>query len=85
MIQAELGELSTLSIQLGSCSGDVTDLLARLSNLINQTTWQGGAADRFRSAWESEFRPALNNLSSALTDASSEVSRREAALNLAGN
>ena len=85
MIKAELGKLDTLSRRLGTCSGDVDDLKANLTTLIGSTDWQGGAADRFRSAWESEFRPALDSLSAALVDGSTEVDRRRVALDHAGN
>ena len=85
MIQAELAELETLSRRLGTCSGEVDDLKRALSGLIGTTTWTGGAADRFRQAWESQFRPALENLAVALTDASQEVDRRKVAIDHAAN
>jgi WXG100 family type VII secretion target len=85
MIQAELAELETLSRRLGTCSGEVDDLKRALSTLISTTTWTGGAADRFRQAWESQFRPALENLSGALVDAAQEVDRRKVAIDHAAN
>lgn len=85
MIQAELAELETLSRRLGTCSGEVDDLKRALSTVISTTTWTGGAADRFRQAWESQFRPALDNLSSALVDAGVEVDRRKVAIDQAAN
>jgi hypothetical protein len=81
MIKAELGQLDTLSRRLGACSGDVDDL----TSLITSTDWAGGAADRFRQAWDAEYRPALDSLSAALVDASTEVDRRRVALDAAGN
>jgi WXG100 family type VII secretion target len=85
MIKADLPQLESLSRRLGVCSGDVADLKANLSALINGTDWEGGAATRFRTAWESQFRPALDEMSTALTDASSEVNTRKMALDRAGN
>ena len=85
MIQAELAELDTLSRRLGTCSGEVDDLKRALTTLIGTTAWTGGAAERFRQAWESQFRPALENLSTALVDAAQEVDRRKVAIDHAAN
>jgi WXG100 family type VII secretion target len=85
MIQAELAELENLSRRLGVCGGEVTDLQRALTTLINTTTWTGGAADRFRQAWESEFNPALRNLSTELSNAAQEVERRKHLIDQAAN
>ena len=85
MIQAELTELDTLSRRLGTCSGEVDDLKRALSTLIHTTTWTGGAAERFRQAWESQFRPALDALTNELMHASQEVDRRRVAIDHAAN
>jgi WXG100 family type VII secretion target len=85
VIQAELSELETLSRRLGTCSGEVDDLKRALTALIGTTTWAGGAAERFRQAWETQFRPALDALSTELVNASQEVDRRKIALDHAGN
>jgi WXG100 family type VII secretion target len=85
MIQADLPELEVLSRRLGTCSNDVHDLKQALSTLIHTTTWTGGAADRFRQVWESQFRPALDAMASELTDAAQEVERRKVAIDHAAN
>lgn len=85
MIQAELSELDTLARRLGTCSGEVDDLKRALTALITTTTWTGGASERFRQAWEGQFRPALDALATELTSASQEVDRRRAAIDHAAN
>jgi WXG100 family type VII secretion target len=85
MIQASLPELEILSRRLGTCSGEVDDLKRALSTLINTTTWTGGAAERFRQAWESQFRPALDGLATELSNAAQEVDRRKVAIDHAAN
>jgi uncharacterized protein YukE len=85
MIKADLPQLQTLSHRLGTCSSDVDTLKSNLTALISGTDWAGGAADRFRSAWDSQFRPSLDALSAALVDASGEVNNRMIALDHAGN
>jgi len=85
MIQAELTELETLSRRLSACSGEVDQLKRALTAVIGTTTWTGGAAERFRHAWESQFRPALDSLATELTAASQEVDRRKIAIDQAAN
>jgi uncharacterized protein YukE len=52
---------------------------------VNSTWWKGPAADRFRSAWESEFAPTMRRLEAALQQASQEINRRHEALLQAGS
>jgi uncharacterized protein YukE len=85
MIGADLADLEVLSRRLGTCSGDVDDLKRALTTLISSTTWTGGAADRFRQAWESQFRPALDGLAAELATAAQEVDRRKVAIDHAAN
>lgn len=85
MIQAELTELDNLSRRLAHCGGEVTDLQRALTALINTTTWTGGAATRFRQAWDSQFNPALRDLATALSGASGEVERRRHLIDQAAN
>lgn len=85
MIQAELQEMDTLSQRLDTCSRDVGDLQRALTTLIGTTTWTGRTADRFRASWESEYSPALRDLSTALVDAAHEVRRTRDRIDQAAN
>ncbi len=40
---------------------------------IDGTTWQGARADRFRTLWETEFRPSLRGLCDMLGDHSTFI------------
>ena len=84
VIGAEIGELHSLTSSFGRQSATVETLMSDLSAQLHNTYWQGGAAERFRTAWESEYQPALRNLAAALVDASDEVRRRAEALHAAG-
>ena len=53
--------------------------------MISGVDWEGPCAQRFLEAWNSQFRPALQNLNTALTDAGAEVENRRAALEQAGS
>ncbi len=84
VIGAEIGDLHSLNASLKRQSGTVDMLLSELTTQLHNAHWQGGAADRFRSSWETEYRPALRNLSAALIAAAEEVRRRADALTAAG-
>lgn len=76
IIGGEIPALHQLQRNFRQQSINVDDLMAALSADVHQTWWKGGAADRFRAAWESDFQPALRRLAEALTDASHEVGNR---------
>ncbi|KJE23054.1 WXG repeat protein [Frankia torreyi] len=84
VIGAEIGDLNSLNVSLKRQSGAVDTLLSELTTQVHNANWKGGAADRFRASWESEYRPALRSLSAALTSAAEEVRRRAEALTAAG-
>lgn len=80
IIGAQIPELEHLQVSFQRQSAAVSDLMTALSSDVEATWWQGGAADRFRTAWESDFRPALVRLEEALKEAGDEVGRRAQAL-----
>lgn len=84
VIGGALDEMSRLKSNFDRQSAAVNELLTTLRADLDSVYWKGGAAERFRSAWESEYEPALRNLSNALVDAASEVSNRQQALEQAG-
>lgn len=84
-IGAEMGQLQQLGQSFLREGQTVNQLTATISGQVNSTWWKGPAADRFRSAWESEFAPTLRRLEAALQDASREVGRRHDALTQAGS
>lgn len=73
VVGAELDAMTTLKTNFNSQSDNVDQLMTALRSDLANTYWKGGAADRFRSAWETEYEPALRNLSAGLVDAASEV------------
>lgn len=84
VIGGQIPELERLHSHFVRESQAVDDLMASLNGDINATWWRGGAADRFKAAWESEYQPALKRLSQALVDAGHEVHNRAQALVAAG-
>lgn len=80
VIGGEIPQLQQLQNSFSTQSGNVEDLIKALNNDVANTWWKGGAADRFRNEWESQFLPALRNLAQALEDASNEVAARARAL-----
>jgi WXG100 family type VII secretion target len=83
-IGAEMGQLQQLGQTFSREGQNVSQLTSAISGQLNGTYWKGPAADRFRSSWESEFRPTMLRLEAALQQASQEISRRHEALTQAG-
>ena len=84
-IGAEMGQLQQLGQTFMRESQQVGQLTAAIGSQVNSTWWKGPAADRFRSAWESEFAPTMRRLEAALQQASGEIHRRHEALTHAGS
>ena len=83
-IGAEMGQLQGLGQSFQREGQTVAQLVATIGGQVQSTWWKGPAADRFRSAWESEFAPTMRRLEAALQQASQEISRRHDALTQAG-
>jgi WXG100 family type VII secretion target len=80
--------MASLKSSFDTQAQNVQTLLSDLENQVSMISggeWEGPAAQRFLEAWNSQFRPALNNLNQALTDAGAEVENRRAALEQAGS
>lgn len=80
LIGAQIPELEALKASFIRQSGQVEHLMTTLRGDVANTYWQGRAADAFRSAWESDFEPALLRLANALVDAGDEAGSRAAKL-----
>ena len=53
----------------------VQDVIPAIQSGLEGTAWQGNRADRFHQLWNTEFRPNLMNLSEALGEHSSFITR----------
>lgn len=84
VIGGQIEELGSLKGSFGRHSASVEQLLSGLRSELDSTYWKGGAADRFRNAWQSEYEPALRRLSAALVEAGDEIGRRAQALEQVG-
>ncbi len=84
-IAGDLEQLMTLQQVFTRNAQSVEELTSSIRSSLANTRWEGPAADRFRTAWNTEFETALRRLSEALTDCSAEVSRRREALQQAGS
>ena len=85
VIAGEIPALVALKTSFERQSDTVEQLMSTLSAELHNVYWRGGAADRFRSAWEGEYKPALRNLSVALVEAAAEVGQRAARLEEVGS
>jgi WXG100 family type VII secretion target len=79
-IGGQIEELAALKQRFDKESHTVSELTSAIDGQLNNTWWVGPAADRFRQAWDSEYKPALAKLRNALTEAGAEVAKRRQAL-----
>jgi uncharacterized protein YukE len=84
-IAGDIEQLLALQNTLTRNSRLIEELTTSISGELSAVRWEGPAADRFRSQWSGEFTTALRRIQEALTEASTEVSRRREALLVAGN
>lgn len=77
MFGANLADLDQLRSMFDNKAGEVQSLQSSLGGKIapGATAWEGPGADKFRSAWETEFSPALTNLREALVQAGVAVAK----------
>jgi WXG100 family type VII secretion target len=80
-------QMTSLKTQFTNEANTVATLRGHLDSAVNQVIgsgYTGPAANRFRDAWESQFKNALTQLESALTDAANEIQNRLTAGSQAG-
>ena len=84
-IGAEMGQMQELQTTFNQQAQAVQQLTSAINGKVQGTLWEGPAADRFRTAWDSQFQPTLRELQAALQEAAQEVGRRHQALMQAGS
>ena len=68
---AELQQLRNVFQQQGNTT--IPQLIAAIDRQLPQAQWTGGAANRFSSAWNGEFKASLKKLQAALNEAATEI------------
>lgn len=84
-VGGELTSMAGLKKSLDTNANRTVELKNAVKSQLNNTVWEGPAANRFRDAWNNEFEPALAKLTEALKEAGQEVQRRKDALERAGS
>ncbi len=82
-VGADLPQLDDLKKVLDNNVARTQEILSTIDSKLSSTHWEGPAAQRFRDAWNGEFKGALNKLEAALTEAGTEVQRRRQAIEAA--
>jgi len=84
-IAGDLEQLQTLQQTFARNGQSLEEVTSSIRAQLQNTRWEGPAADRFRNSWNGEFETALRRLREALDDCATEVSRRRDALAQAGS
>lgn len=80
MIGGDLGQMQQLSGQLNRASEEVRSLQSTVTTGVLGTQWTGPASERFRQAWEGQYKKNLEQLQQALSELGVEVKKRRDAL-----
>ncbi len=67
----ELMQLKRVFEQQGNTT--IPQLVSAIDRQLPQAQWTGGAATRFQSAWNGEFKASLKKLQTALHEAATEI------------
>lgn len=80
MVGGNIAEMQQLEQQFQREGQAVGELKARITGVLNATTWTGPAADRFKQEWHDQYARALDALQRALEENAGVVRNRRAAL-----
>ncbi len=77
MFGANLADLDGLKGLFETKAAEVDQLTRTLNSRVQPgaTAWSGPGADKFRTAWSSDFQPAMVKLEGALKEASMAVGK----------
>ncbi len=65
MYGANPEQLTHLGTTLNQQIDAITSMMSTVDGVLNGTTWQGPARERFVEEWNGSFKQALNNLNEA--------------------
>ena len=66
-------DLAALKVAFETQAGTVQELTSTFRGHLDNTSWQGASAERFRTAWMEDYERVLKRLEQALLDAGTEV------------
>lgn len=75
---ADIEGLRTSARELADTAQILLTVNVRLTHRVHDFTWNGPDAARFRLQWETEYSPALGQVSGALNRAASEIAEQAA-------
>lgn len=84
-IGAQIDQMDSLKQSFDRNADVVGQLVSQIGSQVNATWWKGGAADRFRSSWETEYAPTMRRLELALKEASAHVAKKSTEFQQVGN
>ena len=76
----DIEAMERLQSQLKQRSGEVTRLRSDMTSMIQNTWWEGPAANRFKTEWNGNYSSSLQKLEQLLEELGMEVQRRKDAL-----
>jgi WXG100 family type VII secretion target len=83
-IGGTIEQMTTMGTKFGTEADTIGALVSRITTQLNNTDWEGGAAQRFRDQWNGEFRSVFTKVEAGLRECGTEVKNRATALTQAG-
>ena len=78
-------QMTGIGSRFGAEADTIGTLAARITTQLNITDWEGGAAQRFRDQWNSEFKGVFMKVEAGLRECGTEINQRAAALTQVGS
>ena len=76
----DVDAMERLQGQLKQRGQEVQQLRTQMGNMIQNTWWEGPAANNFRNEWNGQYSQSLQKLEALLADLGQEVQKRKEAL-----
>ncbi len=76
----DIEAMDRLQGQLRQKGQDIERLKSELTNIVQQTYWEGPAATNFKNNWSGQYSGSLTKLEQLLADLGQEVTKRKDAL-----
>jgi len=81
----DVEQVRQLAREMDVASGDLQNIMSKLTNLLSSTQWSGPDAERFRSDWQSTHAQSLMRAKAALEETAGAARNNAAAQESASN
>ena len=81
----DVEQVRSLAREMDIASGDLQNIISKLTNVLGNTQWSGPDAERFRNDWQSTHAQSLMRAKAALEETAGAARNNAAAQESASN